>query len=168
MCTKRFRFSLTAAGQQTISASDILAFLSLRVTDPAGSDYFPLIDKFRIELVELYGPMSGSLAPVTVAFEWVASASGFSVPSKKRSDTSMSSSCCAYTSYRPDRDSLSNEWMNTSTGSLFTVNGPASTVMDIVVLFALNDGSIITTANYQGYIGTRPPTGFTPLGWTSN
>lgn len=120
-----------------------------------------------MELIELYGPMGSSLAPVTVALEWVASASGFSVPSKKRSDTSMSASCCAFVSHRPDRESLSNEWMNGATGNLFNVAGPTAMIMDIVVLFALNDGSEIIAANDEGFIGTVPPTGFTTVGWKS-
>lgn len=166
LCTKRFRFTFDAAvtTPQVISASDIVRFLTFSV---GTTEDYPIIDRFRIELIELYGPMSSSLEPVTVTLEWVASASGFSVPTKKRSDTSMSSACCAYISYRPDRDALSGEWMSGSVGGLFNVSGPDATIMDVVVLFALNDGTPILGNSSDGFIGTQAPTGMTPLGWKS-
>lgn len=166
MCTKRFRFSLTAASSVTVTAAQVLAFLAMSLSG-AITDVLPIIDRFRVELVELYGPMASDLEPVTVSLEWIASASGFSVPSKKRSDTSMSSTCCAFVSHRPDHESLSGEWMSGTTGPLFVASGPSNTVMDIVILFALNDGSNIPGTDVNGFIGTQAPTGFTPIGWKS-
>ncbi len=168
VCTKRFRFQAQSAGLNfAVTAADICQFLSL--VDTTTSAY-ALIDRFKIERVELYGPMPESLAPVTVSLEYAPSASGFASPTKKYSDTSMSASCAAYISEKPEPMSLASQWVNASVGNMFIVNCPVNTIMDIIITFCLNDGnasgSYVVSSTLVGYIGTPDlSTVFDPVGW---
>ncbi len=171
--SKRFRFSFAAGGAITINNTRIGSFLSLAV----GTNAYPLIDRFRIRRVELFGPMTTQLVPVTVKLEFTASpTNAFDSSTKLYSDTSMSSVSAAHLSVKPEEESIASKWVRVDSSSpltLFIATLPANGIMDISMDVVLNDGSTppnpvgITSTPTSGTIGTVPPPGAVSLGLQS-
>lgn len=163
---KRFRFKVgaTAVVNQFISSNQLAAFQSIVLSTVSAQ---PLFTKVRLVSVEIFGPMSATLEPVTVSLEFYDPGTGiFSNNSKIHTDTSMSSVHCAHIYARPDDDSIASKWTNPtiSNSNLFLINCPANTIIDIIMEGVYNDGetplaaiTIASTVYPNGSIGVVPP-----------
>lgn len=175
--SKKFRFQFTAGGVFDFTPVIMRNFLSISgyQVSSANASTYPLIDRFRIVQVELFGPMTASLVPVTVKLEYVsAGGSQLNSASKLYSDTSMSSSAAAHVKAVPEPESIAAMWIGTlNTQTLYTTTLPANGIMDVTLEIVLNDGGvpaptsgIIPTAA-AGTVGTVPPSGWISLGLPS-
>jgi hypothetical protein len=173
--SKKFRFQIASAGTRAWVPADVIYFLSLVGTANGASTLvaFPLIDRFRIVQIELFGPMTATLAPVTVKLEYSSAGSAqFNSASKLYSDTSMSSSSAAHIKAAPEPDSVAAMWLgNTNTQTLFNTTLPINGIMDITLEIVLNDGGTpgpvsgtAPSGGAIGTVGTQAPAGYTSLG----
>lgn len=174
---KRFRFKTgSPASVTTVTTANLVAFQSLMLSTNFAQ---PLFTKTRLISVEVFGPMSSTLEPVTVSVEFnqMSSTVALSSNSKIHTDTSMSSVNCAHVYAKPSKDSTASKWqLPLATGSdLFTVNTPANSIVDIVMEACYNDGEVPPTqvavpvpVTIAGSIGVFPPTSsWRPLGLPS-
>jgi hypothetical protein len=169
--TKRFRIQYPTGGPTTVIFSNVdlakLLSVCLDVTTAVS-----LVDRFRINRVEVFGPMSSALTPVTVKLEFLGSTQSFSGNTKLYSDTSMSSVSAAYLNVRPDPNSASGMWTTTSASvsqDMFAVTYVPGSIIDIVLEVTLNDGVVgnlpfVVSGQTAGKIGTKCPTGASSLG----
>jgi hypothetical protein len=136
----RFRFITTAAIDASVTSVNLAAFQSLVVSSTSVT---PLIDRVKIQSVEIFGSMGQSLAPVTVSLEWVNPSGAFGSSTKIHTDTSMTASSCAYIKCVPDARSISGQWVNVDVANyvLFKMVAPINSIIDIVLQFVLSDGA---------------------------
>lgn len=134
----------------------------------------PLIEKFRINVVEVFGPMNSNLVPVTVKLDWNSLDTSFSSSSKKYSDTSIGASVGAHLSVAPDQESLASKWISTRQAfNVFTIDVPVQAIVDISVDIVLLDSDIpldvknIVAGPAVGTLGTMPPPSSVSLGLPS-
>ncbi len=146
---KRFRYTATNAGSSLITARKLIGSLVVATSATVGN---PIVQSVRIRNVSIWGPMSSSLAPVTVSVEYPqqSGASGAAGPSRIQSDTSMGAMKPAFVSYAPPQDSLQHMWLNDNTDPVLKLVYPAGAVIDIDLDLVLHDdganGTTITIA----------------------
>ena len=174
--SKKFRFSVpTATTGFVLNSRDVSAFLTivLGAVGSTSTSASALIDRFKIRRIEVFGPMSQTLAPVTVRLEYLNSSGtqAFSANSKLYSDTSMSSVSAAHLVTAPDPDSLVAKWISGTSTQVELVRFilPANSIVDITIDLVLNDGAqpvgvVLSPAADGGTVGTHPPTGWVSLG----
>jgi len=165
---KRFRIQFASAGTTVFTNQDMGRLLSVVLTP---TDAIPLVDRFRIQRIEVFGPMSSTLVPVTVKLEYLGSTGSVTGTTKLYSDTSMSSVAAAYLNVRPDPNSGPGMWNlgGPNTTNMVSITYPAATIIDIVLEVTLNDGAVVTTpfvvaGGVAGQLGTKCPTGASSLG----
>jgi len=140
--TKTMRFqasSALTAANATITTTNLLDMLCMAVSAVAADRLFV---SFKLNSVTLWGPMASNLVPVTTSIEYHTDATAsVGSPNRLKSDTSIGSTTCAYTTFRPPRLSLASFWQGESaTNALFTLTGPVNTIVDINITFVLQNG----------------------------
>jgi hypothetical protein len=128
---KRLRFqTATTLVNVNVSAVDLFDMVCVATSASAASQLFRSL---RIREIEIWGPMPQALTPVTTSIEFYNdSGSNVGAPSKIVSDTSMGSMRAAHCRYRPPARSGPGLWLvPDSTGAVFTLNGPAGSVVDL-------------------------------------
>lgn len=150
--TKRVRFQASAAlTDVTINPSDILDLLCMAVTTTSA---YRIVQAIRATRVEMWGPMSATLAPVTVSCEFTSDASELAGPSKIFSDTSMGSAQAAHIACSPPKDSVQSMWQQGTPGyNIWCVlNGPINTVIDIWLTMTMVDSSVVAPIAVAGTV----------------
>lgn len=146
-----FRFEATGGSvDENILYNDLA---SMWVVATGATTGFTLVAATRLRKLEVWGPMTSSLQPVTVSINWVASAAGAASNSLLVSDTSMGSTTAAHVSTRPPRKSQSAQWQNNlplGGGSgpdvCFHIIAPQYAVVDVHVSFQLISTGVVGNA----------------------
>jgi hypothetical protein len=137
---KKIRFTATSGlSSDVITLQDIMDLYCFAVSS---SSAYQLCLAVRLLSVELYGPMSSSLVPVTVSLEYLNNNQGPTGPTQVFSDTSMGSASCAHLRQAPPSGSLQSMWLNSdSVGiNMFVLNGPVNTIVDVSLELVLRNG----------------------------
>lgn len=145
-----------------LSIKDLLTSFVMATSATTANSLFT---SFKLNSVEMWGPMASDLVPVTVSCEFnFNTTSGLGGPSKFVSDTSMGSNMCAHVKAIPPPGSTARFWQSdaASGDNLVLLNGPANTVVDLSVSYVLNDsgsaGAAITlVAATAGIVYSRKP-----------
>jgi len=133
--TKKFRFVASAAASDvTVSAKGIRQLIGM-VSGGGGFQYYPYIDAFKIQSVELTA-IGAIGTPVTVAMEWAGAANMRSVRSE---DTSMGIATAHVRATPPDRSQASLWQSSDTTDALMKLTGPTGTVCDLTLQMTLYD-----------------------------
>lgn len=98
-----------------------------------------LCTAMKVKYVELWAEPDPSAAS-RVDLEWVSSTGGFAGPSAVISDTTLGTALPAHLKSRPPPMSLMAQWLQPTTGTLFTVSGNIGSIMDINLTYCLQDG----------------------------
>jgi len=118
-----------------------------------------LFSSIRLRKIEMWGPPSSSLAPVSVMVKYPAGAnSSISNPEVTHSDTSIGATVPAHVVSKPPKMSLADSWLSSDTAnSVFQLSFPINCVVDITYLgqmsFAI-PGPSITPPNFTTTGGT--------------
>lgn len=154
---KVLRFQANAAFSGVVfTAVQLQDLLCMATTTTTASR---LAASMKIKKICLWGPMSSTLAPVTVSLEYASDTSaGFGTPNKLMSDTSMGTSHPAYVCGAPPKNSLPDMWHSRiSASNLFTISGPVNTVIDVHLTYVLQNGETpvaVTSAVVGATVGT--------------
>lgn len=114
----------------------------------------------KLKSVTVWTPTATSTTPTTCSVEWPASQRS---PSSEVSDTSINVSRPAHIVARPPKESLSSFWFDESTNAtVFTLNAPIGSVVDVELEYYLLDGTTAAVQNtvtgattgriYYGYL----------------
>ncbi len=151
---KKFRFQTSAAlVNVSISMTDILGLLAVADTTILASW---LNSTFRFKSIELWGPMSSTLAPVTVSVEFPnTSTLGLSGSRRIASDTSMGATQVAHVKALPLPNSLQSFWQGTAGSQPFMIlNAPTNTIIDLSLDLVLQNGETpVTVAVVAATVG---------------
>jgi len=133
--THKYRFVSSAAFNGPIL--DTYLINACGAMNTSSTVAYSLAQSVKLKSVELWSPVSAQGATVTTSLEWPTSGQNMS---REVTDTSNSVSRVAHVKTRPPPNSLAGFW-NTGTGvSLFILNIPTATIIDVLVTFVLNDG----------------------------
>ncbi len=142
----RFRFQSSAATTANITVKDLGDLLCMATSATAA---YQLANAVRIRSVEIWGPPSATLVPVTVSCEFSSTNIGSIGPSRIVSDTSVGSARVAHIKAKPPMDSQASLWqVSTTTTTLFTLVLPAGAIVDIKYSLTMRD-----TANFTVVTG---------------
>ncbi len=137
--SKKVRFIATAAAAADALTSD--SFGQLLGVAVSTTSVRPVASHIRVRKIEMWGPMSSTLAPVTVSVEWTG-AQGFA-KSNRISDTSMGSNEPAHVVSRPPRGTLVADWIDQQQAfAMCTLAYPANAVVDVTYDFAVADDGV--------------------------
>jgi len=129
---KRLRFEASSASPTTgtlITSQDLYDLICMATSATAA---FQIMTGVRIRNIHIWGPMSASLAPVTVAIEYLSTGNFLGQPSKIKSDTSMGATRAACVNFRPPPKSLLENWVPAnSTANLIALYFPANSIIDV-------------------------------------
>jgi hypothetical protein len=126
----RFRFEASSALVSTAVLYEDLAYL-IQIAATTTTTY-ALFETVRIVKIEMWGPPSSSLAPVTVSCEFEGNSS-IDTSRKVFSDTSLGSTEVAHVSARPDTNSTAGMWQSPSGSTAFYLNGPTNCIVDVTI-----------------------------------
>jgi len=140
---KRLRFQATAASGSVITAQNLCQIWAVAITAITARS---IIGGIKLLRTEVWGPMSSSLAPVTVSIEYPSSGAIVTSPSKIFADTSMGTSG-SYCSAKPPRGSLASFWIpgNGDVSPVLAMGYPAGSIIDVHLLFVVASGQSIDT-----------------------
>lgn len=135
----KYRFQASAVLMNVqITSRDFFDLLIVALTATTGVD---LVTGFRIQNVEIWGPMAQALTPVTASIEYPGFQSSVGSPTKIKSDTSMGATEVAHVKYPPPPGSAQSFWQNQNTTNVFLqLNGPSGSIVDITMAVVLQDG----------------------------
>jgi hypothetical protein len=141
-----FRFQASAAlSDVAVSRTSISNILNVAT---AATTSTRLVAAWRIKRVLMWGPMASDLVPVTASVEYPIVSGGFSNAPKLHSDTSMGSVRAARVDSKPPPGSVASMWNSgSSTDTLFSLNGPDNTVVDLHLTFVLLNGETPVAGN---------------------
>lgn len=174
---KRLRFQAVAAATATNIRSRDLGDLWCVATSAIAASQ--LASHVRLRKVEMWGPMSSSLAPVTVLIDWIGSTIGGFGKSNRVSDTSMGSTEPAHLVSRPPPGSQIAQWqLATQNSPICALTCPAGTIVDIIYdLVVLDDGTANAVlgavagatpgANYVRSLESSTGTNFPPISYST-
>lgn len=136
-----FRFTASSAlNSVLISQRELMNLVLIGSGTTASNRVFASV---RVRGVEMWGPMSSTLAPVTVSIEYDADTSVLGARKLQKSDTSMGATRSAYVSLKPRPRSLASMWFGDSaSNNLFRVSGPAGTVLDLHLSLVLRNTEV--------------------------
>ena len=138
----RYRFIATAA-----STSDQLtatSFLDLLCVAATTTSAYQLGNFFKIDSIEIWGPMASDLAPVTCQIEWNGSTAGAFGKSVVHSDTSMGASVPAHVRSQPPVGSQLAQWLSAGAFNIALLKYPAKSVVDVHFSLVLRDDAAAT------------------------
>ncbi len=146
---KKLRFQAVAVGTTTLTAN---CFGDLLCVAATATSAYQLAQFCRVKKIEMWGPMSSSLVPVSVSIDWTGSTSpGSYGKSNKVSDTSMGSTEPAHLVSRPPPGSQISQWFAAGGGANFCViSYPPGTVIDLTYEIVVRDDG--TAASVTGAV----------------
>ncbi len=134
---KVFRFQASAAGSVSVTGQSLGDLLCQAAT---ATSAYQMASAVRIRRVEIWGPPSSTLTPVTVTCEFAGASAGSFGPSQVKSDTSVGATRVAHVVASPPRDSQASQWQSSSsTGVLFVLTYPSGAIIDIHYSFTMQD-----------------------------
>jgi len=140
--SKRFRYqSSTALSNVSITDRDVLGLLAVAQSSTAA---LAIIGGAKIASVEMWGPPPAAGSTSTVSAEWTAS-NVVGSPQARVSDTSMGATYCAHVKTAPPKTAYPGMWLFPNGVEVLQLNGPANTIVDMVLTFVLALGSPSTT-----------------------
>ncbi len=173
---KKLRFQAASAGTfvlQTISLGDLWC-----VAATATSAY-QLASHCRLRKIEVWGPMSSSLVPVSVVLDWTGGSAGAFGKSNRVSDTSMSSMSPAHIISKPPPGSQIAQWQDSTSGNeLCRLTVPSGAVIDVTIDMALRDNAAVSAvvaavagatvgANYIRALDNQTGSVLAPIGYST-
>jgi hypothetical protein len=100
----------------------------------------------RLRSVEIWAPMASDLVPVTASIEYLSGSALFGGRSQIHSDTSMGSAQPAHVRAAPASEALASKWFNSgASATLFRLNGPDNSIIDVDFEYTLNDAGSATS-----------------------
>jgi len=169
--TVRFRYQFLAPQLDTVSGSVLLSQIVVATSATATTR---ILGAVRIREIEMWAPgglgtAGGGTSQIQVALEWFGITNSYQ-NSEKVSDVSMGIDN-AHLLARPPRGSTPDFWINQggmsdTTNTLFSLNGPLGTVVDLVMDIVLVDdeaasagptlaGGMTTGTVYYNYLDGR-------------
>jgi len=169
---KTFRFQCGTAGNYTITGTN----LSTLVGVGTGSSMSGLFSRVKLRSVEMWGPVSSTLVPVTITCSLtgtVASYGGAAGSGLEYSDTAMSDSAPAHLYVLPRTDEDAGDWHSSNdTDTLATLTCTVGTLVDITLDAVIDSGGPFATytgaalaagaiywGNLDGHNGVLHPVG---------
>jgi len=140
--SKVLRFqSSTSLSNVLITQQDLFDLLCY-ATSPTAA--YQLVSGIKLLSVEMWGPMSSSLTPVTVSLEYPQFSSSLGGITKVHSDVSMGSMASAHLRHAPEVGSAQSFWQTFgSAASEFILNGPSGTIVDVSLSFVVRNGETV-------------------------
>jgi len=138
---KKLRFQAKAASTGTGSLLLARDFGDLWCVATTTTSASQLAEFFRVKKIEMWGPMSASLVPVTVSVDWPGSTlAGVFGKSNRVSDTSMGSTEPAHLVTRPPPGSQIAEWLSASSAAaICSLVYPLGTIIDMTYEIVVRD-----------------------------
>ncbi len=135
---KRVRFQANAGGLYSIAPVNIGDLYCVPAT---ATTAYQLADFVRVRKVEMWGPQTSSLSPVTLYLEWAGNNTpGMFGRSTRLSDTSMAAGSPAHIVARPPPSSQISEWLSgVNTSAFMFLQCPTGTVIDLTYEFVMRD-----------------------------
>lgn len=174
---KRFRFLAAAAGTTALTALGLGDLWCVAATTTSA---YQLAHFVRLRKVEMWGPMSSSLAPVQVLIDWTGSTTaGVFGKSNRVEDLSMGSTECAHVVSKPPAGSQISQWIASNSNSqLCNLSYPINAVIDITYeLVVRDDGSAVAVtgavagavvgANYIRSLDSPSAVNLPPVGYST-
>jgi len=138
----RYRFRTTAAFSGGISPAKIFGSLGT-IGTVANTTVSILFKSFRLRKLEIWSPPPSQGATVTNSVEWLGTANS---PSIEVSDTSVSVSRPAHIMTMPPRSSLAGFWQLNTGSTLFNLNAPIGSIIDLSCDMIVDDsGAAVDT-----------------------
>jgi len=141
---KRLRFSAATAGSSSISQNNLLQLLAVADTTTIARS---ILSGLRVRKVEIWGPMSSSLAPVVASVEFISNNASLGGPNMIFSDVSLGTSG-AYVSASPPRGSMAASWQNPSSSTVMNLVYPQYAIIDVLVDIVLASGQPSVTGTF--------------------
>ncbi len=125
--------------------------LSLWVVATGATTGYTLFNAVRMRKVELWGPMTSTLIPVTATLDWAGTTTGASGTNLKLSDTSMGSFASAHISSLAPKTAQASQWQPSGNGTAFTLSVPSNSIIDVHVSYGvIDDGTAGSTVSLTG------------------
>ncbi len=143
---KVFRFKTSSAStSSSINAQSLGHLLAMALTATTAAD---LANNVRVRAIEMWGPPSSDLVPVTVSCEYAGANTGGFGNSKVKSDTSVGSTRVAHVKCYPPKGSQAAQWQLASTqNGLFTLVFPTNTIIDLHYSIMMQDKAGVLTGD---------------------
>jgi len=138
---KRLRFEASSASPTTGTLLTSEDLFDLIVMATSATSAYQIMTGVRVRKIHVWGLMTASLTPVTVAIEYLSTGSFLGQPSKIKSDTSMGATRAAYVSFAPPPKSLLENWVPAnSAANLISLTFPANSIVDVEFDFVVQNG----------------------------
>ncbi len=149
---KLFRFKSGSATTVNLSVTDLGDLFCVAATTTSA---YQLGAAVKVKHIEIWGPPSSSLDPVTVSVEWLGTTAGTFGNSLLVSDTSVGATRVAHIKSRPPVGSQVAQWQpSASTATICQLTFPVNAIIDLrysVMLRGDNGGSpVAVTAAVAG------------------
>jgi len=137
--TRKIRFQATAASGSPFSTVTFTNLQGLMTTAILTTQVYSMIYAAKIKLIEIWGPPSSSLAPVTVMVKYPAiTNSSVSSPEVVHSDTSVGATVPAYVRSKPPKNSIVSMWLSQGdTLTLFQLSFPLNAIVDFTFQYQM-------------------------------
>lgn len=136
---KKLRFQAASASTTTITPENLGDLWCVAAT---ATSAYQLASNVRLRKIEMWGPMTDTLVPVSVRIDWTGSAGPGSFGKSNRvSDTSMGSMEPAHVVSRPPPDTQIGQWLNAqdATTNLCLITYPANAIIDVTYDLVVRD-----------------------------
>ncbi len=141
---KVVRFKASAAlSDVTIAAANMLNVLAMALTATTSAR---LPQTVKLRKLEAWAPPSTDGTPVVLSVEDVAAGLGFSNSSRRVEDVTMGQNRPAHIVWKPSPLSLASKWLDLNGSSIFRLNGPSGTTVDVHLSWVLQDGETPVSA----------------------
>lgn len=142
---KKLRFQAVAAATTPIT---ILSLGDLWCVAATAVSAYQLASHIRLKKIEIWGPMSSTLVPVTVTIDWIGSTVGSFGKSNRVSDTSMGSTEAAHVKSAPPPGSQIAQWCAAAaTNAICNVTYPIGAIIDISYEVVVRDDASVQAVN---------------------
>lgn len=126
----RFQAGAASTGFNNVNVANICGLTAFSTTS---TQLFTVFSAVRVREIEMWGPTTSSLAPVTVAVRYPAGVfSGISNPEVTHADVSIGSTVPAYVRSKPPKAAIASNWVSADLNStLFQVLYVLNTIVDL-------------------------------------
>lgn len=130
---RKIRFQATAANTGSYNYVNVDNIFGLMTMAINATTAYTLFSAIRLREIEIWGPPSSSLAPVTVAIRYPAGVySGISNPEVVHADTSVGATVPAYVRSKPPKAAIASQWVSGDLNSaLFQLEFPINAIVDV-------------------------------------
>jgi hypothetical protein len=139
----KFRFTASSSGAYAISQANLIGICGM-MGSTTNAAVASIIDCFKVNSVEIWGPPASQGSFSTVSVEWIGGTTTLPSLTKEVSDTTCSVAEPAHVFSRPPKTSTVGFWNSADGGGsniFFTVSVPAGSIIDVNVSFILGDNS---------------------------